>query len=87
MTKVRRILRNNLPPSEQMRVLFPAYACAPVNGSEEGVGRNTAVAVSRLCSVSVVTSTKHRAKIEPGSADWVRSWMPKNCDGRVEYSS
>jgi glycosyltransferase involved in cell wall biosynthesis len=53
-----------------MRVLLSAFACAPGQGSEEGIGWNWAVELARLGhEVVVLTDSQHQALIEARLAE------------------
>ena len=52
-----------------MKILMSAFSCGPGQGSEPGVGWNTAMAAARLGhEVTVLTQTEFRAQIERETA-------------------
>jgi glycosyltransferase involved in cell wall biosynthesis len=59
-----------------MKVLISAYACEPNQGSEPGVGWDTACAIARDHEVWVLTTATHRSGIESfGSSDLNIHWV------------
>lgn len=52
-----------------LRVLLSVYACAPNQGSEPGVGWNTAVQMARYCDVWAMTRDSNRSEIETELAE------------------
>ena len=47
-----------------MRILLSAFACEPGQGSEAGIGWGIAWSLARTHTVHVVTTPRHREKIE-----------------------
>lgn len=67
---------------KRLRVLISAYACEPGLGSEEGIGWNTILHMSRHVDVWAITQAANREKIEaasnvPSNIHWVYYDLPR----------
>ena len=51
------------------RILYIAYGCEPYSGSEQGVGWNWAVGLSKIANITILT----RANNEKVISRWLRS--------------
>jgi glycosyltransferase involved in cell wall biosynthesis len=80
-----------------MKILMSAFSCGPGQGSEPGVGWNTAMAAARLGhEVTVLTQTEFRAQIEREIADgrvpenlkfdmFMPAWLERVRDAGVKH--
>jgi glycosyltransferase involved in cell wall biosynthesis len=67
---------------QRLSVLISAYACEPGLGSEEGVGWNTILHMSRHVDIWAITQAANRQKIEatpglPSNIHWVYYDLPR----------